>query len=322
MLSVVFFHNTLYAQSLNTVISDEENQVKSVLVNSCGRMELNSKDSFISALEGYRECLGRSRLGNDLILLDYSILILQSGSKEHARYINEYLVEALKTPKRGDFLVNTAQIYLHLLKSEQNTLYALELLTEASNSGKDIATEILADYYYGKQQYEKSAVLYQQSGNVGNFESRFMYAQHLHYGLGVNKNEILALNEYIYLDKKKHDRAPHAIFILFSESSNIDHGLSSADAIRFLHKSAERQVAGANFDLGIHYFIDKLVARDMSKALFYLKQADELGDIRAAHSIGILLLTENKLKQSCEWFEKSLVNGYVKSTNKIDSYCK
>lgn len=86
------------------------------------------------------------------------------------------------------------------------------------------------------------------------------------------------------------------------------------EAFQCFKRLAEQGHAGAQYSLGMRYYLGEGTLTDKKKAFYWFTQAAEQGDAQAQYKLGILYYvgegTSADMKQAACWIKKAYENGF------------
>ena len=86
------------------------------------------------------------------------------------------------------------------------------------------------------------------------------------------------------------------------------------EAFKCFKRLAEQGHAGAQYSLGMRYYLGEGTLTDKKKAFYWFTQAAEQGDAQAQYKLGILYYvgegTSADMKQAACWIKKAYENGF------------
>ena len=96
-------------------------------------------------------------------------------------------------------------------------------------------------------------------------------------------------------------------------------------AVEWFKEAAKQGHANAQYDLGIHYYIDT-EEKDYGKAKEWLEKAADQGHVEAQYTLGEIYATGKGISQdyakAVEWFEKAANQGHTKAKKALTGYGK
>ena len=86
------------------------------------------------------------------------------------------------------------------------------------------------------------------------------------------------------------------------------------EAFKCFKRLAEQGHAGAQYSLGMRYYLGEGTLTDKKKAFYWFTQAAEQGDAQAQYNLGLLYSngegTSADMKQAACWIKKAYENGF------------
>lgn len=195
-------------------------------------------------------------------------------------------------------LIALSEAYFAGLGVEQNASVALEFLVKAADEGSDEAAGRIADYYWNDGEYGKAAYWFNRLAEKNDLSSQVRLAEMYSTGMGVDKNEVLALDLYEKARRQGYKDGEYVIAVLLSHMpQRRDEALRIAEKL-YARASEENNVQ--NLAKLYYFYGDRDGINDTSKARDLLEKIKETGDYGAVYQIGSDLysgakgLTEDK----------------------------
>lgn len=183
-------------------------------------------------------------------------------------------------------------------------------------------------YFAGQdvaQDFNKAIDCLQPLADKGHAKAQYIYGTILLNGMGIPKNPEKAFQYYTLAYKAPH--VPkillHTLEYTFATMYFNGNGVPKNEtiALDYFLKSAHGGNHTAMKDLGIIYLDGHgSIAKDLPKALYWLKEAGNAGDPESSFNVGQMYYmgdAEKDISKSIEWFEKARTQGSFSATNNL-----
>lgn len=196
---------------------------------------------------------------------------------------------------------------------------------EAAEAGDANAQYLLGTFYtvestmsvngmeYSPLDLAKSALWYEKAAKQGLADAQVYLAEALEYGQGVPKNMIDARSWYERAAEQDHVRGHFKLGYYYEQGLG---GLTqdSAKGIRHTRIAADRGDAGAQVNLGVHYYHGTGVQQDMVTAAEWFAKGAEAGDRHGKYLTGHMYdngygVTKN-LGEARRWYAEAAEEGH------------
>ncbi|MEM7276657.1 MAG: tetratricopeptide repeat protein [Pseudomonadota bacterium] len=199
-----------------------------------------------------------------------------------------------------------------------------EVLTAAEN-GSASAQQLMGTYYqvesassvngvaFSPLDLKESAYWYRQAAEQDLVDSQIYYAAALEHGKGVEKNLVKAREWYERAAEQDHTHAHFKLGFYYEQGIG---GLEQDSSLGYKHTkiAANRGDAGAQVNLGVHYYHGSGVAKDMAKAASLFEQGALAGDSHGQYLTGHMYdrgygVSQNS-EQALHWYNKAAEQGH------------
>lgn len=236
----------------------------------------------------------------------------------------EIINQTKKLMISGNDLVDPADniTFLNTSADSSSKVDDITLLKEVMRDGSDelknaLGIEVKND---STIQADTSVIrILRKAALYGSPEALVMLGRCYEKGIVVEKNPILAAENYIRAIKYDSPRAPKLLWdllqkkeffkILKAEASkknvvakfvwaelvtlHLDNQITDADALRLLEEDAAQNYMPAIIELGLCYYNGNFVKQDKMKAISILKSAEQAGSIEAKIRIAVVTIQDN-----------------------------
>ncbi|WDE13666.1 tetratricopeptide repeat protein [Thalassomonas haliotis] len=236
---------------------------------------------------------------------DVVIEFFEKYSLSHKGWRNNTLGGLLLKRSKGDDLAKATILFEEAFKA--GSTIALQNLAEIAFIMKDYAASLR--YLKTSESYDLKKKDPEQYLNWAR-----LYAQHLHYGFGLEKDLAKAL--LLYKEIVGLDKTGGTLFLLsaieFTQGNN-------KTAIDFLMQSAELGYINALDKLGYLYMKGEVVNLDLDTAMSYYQTSAELGSATALYNQGVIYRSRKEYIKMKISLIKAAKKGHVKSKNILES---
>ena len=139
------------------------------------------------------------------------------------------------------------------------------------------------------------------------------------HGLGVEKNDQLAISWYRKAAQGGHVKAQNSLGIMYRFGMGVEKNLD--EAVHWLSAAAEQGDGKGQENLGLMYLDGEGVEQSDTQAVKWLHKSAVQGHMRAQFTLGLLTLagrgTDRDQQSGMDWIQKSANRGYPKAAEAV-----
>ena len=232
--------------------------------------------------------------------------LFQPDIPEHTQWFHEFIINPLKTRKMlflalfggiaafliGVFYFEYPEQWAYEKACRQGTIESYERYLQKYPNGA-YKNDIIIPYdrlllkkgneLSNSKKYPEAAILLHKSAELGNPSAQNSLGYMYRKGLGVQKNDTIAVEWYRRAAEQGHAEAQFSLGYMYSTGSGIPKSIPYA--IEWYRRSAEQGYVTAQYNLGYLY---ETTERDLPEARIWYQMAAEQGHERAIERLAIL----------------------------------
>lgn len=165
---------------------------------------------------------------------------------------------------------------------------------------------------FQKKDYAQAFQLLKPLADKGNTEAQRKLGVMYRHGLGVRKNDNIAISWYRKAAEGGHVRAQNNLGIMYRFGMGVKKDLS--EAVHWLTAAAEQGDGKGQENIGLMYLEGEGVKQSDAAAVKWLQKSAKQGHARAQLTLGLLTLagrgTDKDQDAGMEWIQKAANGGY------------
>lgn len=209
---------------------------------------------------------------------------------------------------------------------------SIDEVLEAAENGDTGAQQLLGTYHqidsstsvngmaFSPLDLKESAYWYRQAAEQGSVDSQIYFAEALEHGKGVAKDLVKAREWYQRAAEQDHTHGHFKLGFYYEQGIG---GLERDSSLGYKHTkiAANRGDAGAQVNLGVHYYHGSGVAKDMKKAASLFEQGARAGDRHGQYLTGHMYDqgygVSQDPAQALRWYTEAAEQGHESAKNRL-----